>query len=117
MLEECTNDCEYLDVRVKEDRIVSHIFAVFRPTWYQVWPGTDMTVFGAVGYTIDGEKAPISFGGDEEGGSGSFGVEFLINQKWTATGRYNVFFGPSTAGIGGLLKDRDNVSLTLKRTF
>jgi hypothetical protein len=31
--------------------------------------------------------------------------------------RYNAFFGPVAAGIGGLLTDRDNVSITAKRTF
>jgi hypothetical protein len=71
----------------------------------------------SIGYTIDGEKAPISFGGDEEGGSGSIGVSVDINQLWKITAAYNTRFGPAKAGLGGLFKDRDNVSLTVKRTW
>ncbi len=117
MLDDCTENCELLDFRVYEDRVVSTIAAVFRPTWYQVRPGWDLTLPMAVSYTIDGEKSPFTFGGDEERGSGSIGVELSIDQKWTVDARYNAFFGPVNAGIGGLLKDRDNISMTVKRTF
>jgi hypothetical protein len=71
----------------------------------------------SVSYTIDGEKSPFTFGGDKGRGSASIGAELLIDQAWTARVQYNAFFGPVSAGLGGLLKDRDNVSLTLKRTF
>jgi len=70
-----------------------------------------------VSYTIDGEKSPFTFGGDEERGNGSIGAELVINEVWNLTARYNTYFGPVAAGIGGLLKDRDNISLTIKRTF
>lgn len=117
MLDECNANCAFADQRLIEGRIVSGVGGVFRPTWFQVWPGTDMTVPIAVSYTIDGEKAPIAFGGDEEGGNASIGVEFDIDQRYLVSARYNAFFGPATAGIGGLLKDRDNVSITAKVTF
>ena len=117
MLEDCTESCELLDVRVKEDRVVSAIGGVFKPTWYQVYPGWDLSAPMSVSYTIDGEKSPFTFGGDEERGSGSLGLELSIDQTWTVNARYNVFFGPVAAGIGGLLKDRDNVSMTIKATF
>jgi hypothetical protein len=117
MLEDCSENCEYLDHRIKEDRVVSNIGIVFKPTWFQVWPGTDLSVPFTLSYTIDGEKAPIGFGGDEENGNASLGLEFDINQTWLATLKYNNFFGPVAAGLGGLLKDRDNVSFTVKRTF
>jgi hypothetical protein len=71
----------------------------------------------SVNYQIDGEKSPFTFGGDEEGGSASIGAELLVNQSWTIRADYNMRFGPVLAGIGGLLKDRDNISLTVKRTF
>jgi hypothetical protein len=116
-LDSCNDNCQLLDERVSEDRVVSQIAAVFRPTWYQVRPGWDLTIPMSVNYTIDGEKSPLSFGGDEEGGSASFGAEVNIDQKWIARAAYNIRFGPVRAGIGGLLKDRDNVSFTLKRTF
>ena len=68
-------------------------------------------------YTIDGEKSPFTFGGDEERGTASIGAEFLIDEVWIVNAKYNTFFGPVNAGIGGLLKDRDNISMTVKRTF
>ena len=80
-------------------------------------PGWDLSMIASISYTIDGEKSPFTFGGDEERGSGSIGFELSVDQKWTVDARYNSFFGPVYAGIGGLLKDRDNVSVTFKRTF
>lgn len=117
MLDECNSDCEWLDYRVKENRVVSTIGGVFKPTWYQVYPGWDLSMPVSVSYTVDGEKSPFTFGGDEERGSGSIGLELSIDQKWTVDARYNTYFGPADAGIGGLLKDRDNISITAKRTF
>jgi hypothetical protein len=117
MMDDCTKDCELIDTDVNEERVVTNVAGVFSPTWYQVWPGTDLTIPMSISYTIDGEKSPFTFGGDEERGSGSIGVELLIDQKWTVRGQYNTYFGPVNAGIGGLLKDRDNLSFTVKRTF
>lgn len=117
MLDDCTANCELLDQRVYEGRVVSTIGVVFRPTWYQVLPGWDLTLPVAINYTIDGEKSPFTFGGDEERGTASIGAEVSINETWRVNAAYNLFYGPAQAGIGGLLKDRDNVSLTVKRTF
>lgn len=117
MLDECNEHCELLDERVYENRVVSQVAAVFRPTWYQVRSGWDLTLPMSVSYTIDGEKSPLSFGGDEEGGAASIGAELNINQVWLLTAAYNARFGPVLAGVGGLLKDRDNIYFTLKRTF
>ncbi len=125
MLDKCTEGCSegasgdvsLLDYRVYEDRVVSTVGGVFKPTWYQVYPGWDLSAIASISYTIDGEKSPFTFGGDEERGSGSLGLELSIDQKWTVDMRYNAFFGPVAAGIGGLLTDRDNVSITAKRTF
>jgi hypothetical protein len=117
MLTDCTEHCQLLDNAVREDRAFTTVAGIFRPTWYQVLPGWDVTVPMSVSYSIEGNKSPYTFGGDEERGSGSIGVEALIDQQWTVTARYNTFFGPVNAGIGGLLKDRDNISMTVKRTF
>ena len=117
MLDSCNENCELLDVRVSEDRVISQVAGIFVPTWYQVRPGWDMSIPMAVNYTIDGEKAPYSFAGDEEAGSASIGVRVDIDQLWKVDLAYNVRYGPVLAGIGGLLKDRDNVSLTVKRTW
>ena len=117
MLDSCTRNCQLLDSRVNEQRVVSQIAGVFLPTWYQVRPGWDLSLPLSFSYTIDGEKSPLSFGGDEEGGSASVGLRLNIDQKWIVSAAYNARFGPVLAGVGGLLKDRDNVSFTVKRTF
>ncbi len=117
MLDECNEHCELLDNKVSENRVVSAVSGVFKPTWFQVYPGWDLSIPMSVSYTIDGEKSPFTFGGDEERGNGSIGAELLINQAWTINAKYNTFFGPVNAGIGGLLKDRDNISMTIKRTW
>jgi hypothetical protein len=114
-----TNDenAQFLNPIIHEDRVVSAVSAVFRPTWYQVFPGWDMTLPMSVSYTIDGEQSPLSNGGNEEVGNASVGVEFGINETWNVSAKYNAFFGPAANGVAGLLKDRDNVSFTVKRTF
>ncbi len=118
MLDECTENCQLLDDEVEEEEVVATVEGVFKPTWYQVRPGWDLSVPMSISYTLNGStKSPFTFGGDEERGNGSVGVEVLINEIWTVNAKYNVFFGPARAGIGGLLKDRDNISLTVKRTF
>jgi hypothetical protein len=117
MLKNCNENCDLLDTRISEDRVISQIAAVFRPKWFQVRAGWDLSLPMTVSYTIDGEKSPINFGGDEEGGSASVGVQLDIDQKWLATFTYSNRFGPVLAGTGGLLKDRDNIAFTVKRTF
>ncbi|MCV6613850.1 MAG: DUF1302 family protein, partial [Cellvibrionaceae bacterium] len=67
-------------------------------------------------YTFNG-KSPFTFGGDGERGNASVGVSFNIEETWNLSAKYNMFFGPANAGIGGLLKDRDNIAITIKRTF
>ena len=108
---------EKASVFIHEDRWNSHIAAVFRPTWYQVFPGWDLTVPMSVSYQIDGEQSPSSSGGTEEVGNGSIGVKFLVNEVWDLTAQYNVYFGPQGNGSEAFIKDRDNIALTVKRTF
>jgi len=103
-------------VSLEEGDSYAHIQVAFNPTWYQVFPGVDLTMRSSVGMGLHG-SSPIGFGGDEEVGSGSLGLEASVNQLWTADVRYNFFFGPVDNGIGGKFKDRDNVSFTIKRTF
>lgn len=117
MLDDCSENCQLLDPRVKENQVVSTVAGVFSPTWYQVYPGWDLSIPMSVSYTIDGNKSPFTFGGDEGRGTASLGANLSIDETWSFSAKYNVFFGPVSAGIGGLLKDRDNVSFTLKRTF
>ena len=107
----------FAEPRIHEDRVVTSVGAVFSPTWYQVFPNWDLSVPVSVSYTIDGEYAPLSATGYEEIGNASIGIEFLIEEVWILTTRYNNFFGPVENGTPGLLKDRDNIAVTLKRTW
>jgi hypothetical protein len=116
-LDECNKNCDLMDVDIHENRVNSHIAGIFRPTWYQMFPGWDMTIPMSVSYTIDGDQAPLAFAGQKTAGSASIGVEFLVNQNWTVNAKYNSFFGGINRGLGALNKDRDNVSMTIKRTF
>jgi hypothetical protein len=102
---------------IKEDRWTSHVGIVFRPTWYQVRAGWDLTLPMSISYTIDGEQTPNSAGGNEEVGNGSLGIEFLVNEAWRMSAKYNFYFGPQGNGTAAYIKDRDNISLTIKRTF
>jgi hypothetical protein len=108
---------EKANANIHEDRWNSHIAAVFKPTWYQVRSGWDLSLPMSVSYQIDGDQAPSSGGGTGEVGNGSLGVELLINEMWIIKAAYNVYYGPQGNGSAAYIKDRDNVALTLKRTF
>jgi hypothetical protein len=70
-----------------------------------------------ISYTIQGKQAPNSAGGNEKVGNGSMGVSVDVDQTWSMALAYNVFFGPQENGTAAFIKDRDNISLTVKRTF
>ena len=118
MLDDCKENCHVLDPRIREDLWTTNVAFVFRPTWYQVLPGWDLTVPISWNHMFGNRKKGLfTFAGDGEGGSASIGAELSIDQTWTFNASYNTRYGPVNAGIGGLLKDRDNVSFTLRRTF
>ena len=62
-------------------------------------------------------QAHTAGGGNQEVGNGSVGLVVDINQAWNVALKYNIFFGPQKHGPAAYIKDRDNVSLTVKRTF
>ena len=108
---------QFANPLIHKNRHTSQIAAVFRPTWYQVFPGWDMTLPASISYGIDGEQPPQGSVVHEELGNGSVGVLFLVNEAWTYEARYNFYFGPTSNGTTGPLNDRDNISFTVKRTF
>ena len=108
---------QFANVQIHKNRVTSQVGAVFRPTWYQVFPGWDMTLPAAISYGFDGEQPPQGTVVHEELGNGSVGVEFLVDQVWTLDTKYNFYFGPSINGTTGPLNDRNFISLTAKRTF
>lgn len=101
---------------VHKNRVLSTIAMSFAPQWYQVLPSLDVRLPFTVSYGIDGQT-PISTGGNEGIGSGSLGVALEYAQVWNLDLRYNFYFGSQDNGPVGNLKDRDNISFTIKRTF
>lgn len=108
---------QFANAWIREGRVTTQIAAVFRPSWYQVFPGWDLTLPMSVSYGIDGEQPPQSVVVHEELGNASVGIEFNVQEKWNLQARYSAYFGPPINGTNGPLTDRDNVSFTVKRTF
>lgn len=102
---------------IKDDNLCSNFSGVFRPTWYQVRPGWDFSMLGSLSYTISCKQAPNSAGGNEKVGNGSVGMSVDIDQIWNVALNYNIYYGPQKNGTAAFIKDRDNVALTVKRTF
>lgn len=118
----------------------------FTPTWYQVFPGVDMTMPLSVNYGIDG-VSPVQGGGAKDTGTYSIGVGAQIYSKYFVDLKYVDAFGKASkcnnnltdgdkpnplqigeeytcyaggyasfSGAGGT-EDRGAVYLTLKTTF
>jgi hypothetical protein len=96
------------------------------PTWFQVFPGVDLTAPLSWSQGISGNAA-VTSGGNKNAGSWSAGVGADIYQKYKVSLAYNGYFGDysTTAtgamdvpnGVNAALKDRGWVSLTFKTTF
>lgn len=112
-----TDNKELLHPSVQKHEITGTIAANFAPVWFQVSPGLDLRTPITIAYTYTGDAPPIAFGGTKKYGSGSAGVRLDYQQTWRADLKYNYNFGPREPAIAGNVKDRGNVSLTIKRTF
>ena len=99
---------------------------LFKPTWYQVFPGVDMSMPSVLMVGLKG-NSPVLFGGYQGYGSYSIGLSAEVKNQYTATLAYNGYLAKHastlnaqgnvvTNGIGALW-DRGWVSLTLKATF
>lgn len=64
----------------------------FTPTWYQVFPGIDMTLPMSLNYGIDG-VSPVVAGGAEDTGNYSVGVGAAIHSKYFVDLKYVDAFG------------------------
>jgi hypothetical protein len=112
------NDNEELaNVFIREDKWCSTIAGRFNPTWYQVRPGWDLSAPATFSMGTSCRQATTAGGGNQDVGNGSIGLAVDINQRWNVALNYNVFFGPQEYGPAAYIKDRDNLSLTVKRTF
>lgn len=103
------------------------IFLNYEPVYRQVLPGLDISVPMGVTYAPIGNDAAgvfINQTGDD-GGSANVGLSFTYLDVWRAGVQYTRFLGPTGVTIDGAgqqhydqpLKDRDFVSINLRRTF
>jgi hypothetical protein len=102
--------------------------ATFTPTWFQVFPGADITMPLTWTQGLSGTAATL-FGGNKNTGNWSAGVGAIIYQKYLINLSYIGYFGNYStaggascvqncfAGTNAALSDRGWVSLTFKTTF
>ncbi len=111
------------------DKATSTYFGLavnFTPTWYQVFPGVDLTLPLTWSGGISGTAATL-FGGNKDAGNWSAGVGATIDHKYLVNLSYIGYYGKhdtdatgaATAFAGPFagLSDRGWVSLTFKTTF
>jgi hypothetical protein len=101
--------------------------ANFTPTWFQVFPGVDLSAPLSWSQGLSGNAA-VLLGGNKNAGNWSAGVGFDIYQKYRVDLKYNGYYGNyalTTTGSRDILpngslaalSDRGWVSLTFKTTF
>lgn len=99
--------------------------AAFTPTWFQVFPGVDLSAPLNFSIGLMG-NAPTVFGGNEDAGNYSVGLSADIQQKYRVDLKYIDYMGrykdngqmvTAVNGLTTYLKDRGFISLTLKTTF
>ncbi|MEJ8850874.1 DUF1302 domain-containing protein [Variovorax rhizosphaerae] len=98
----------------------------FTPTWFQVFPGVDLSMPMTYAVGLSGNAATI-FGGNQGNGNYSVGLGVDVQQKYRFDLKYIDYVGhyrstngtavTSQNGFTTLLKDRGFVSLTFKTTF
>ena len=97
----------------------------FTPTWYQVFPGVDLSAPLSYAVGLHGNSALV-FGGNEGLGNYTVGVSADVQQKYRFDLKYIDYVGrykdngsavTATNGLTTYLKDRGFVSLTFKTTF
>jgi len=115
------------------DKVTRNFFGLainFTPTWFQVFPGVDMSAPMTWSQGISGNAA-VLLGGNEDAGNYSVGVAFDVYQKYRFDLKYNGYYGnyATTApgfkgypgvlpnGVNAAISDRGWISLTFKTTF
>jgi hypothetical protein len=97
----------------------------FTPTWFQVWPGVDLSAPVTYAVGLSG-NAPTVFGGNERLGNYTIGISADVQQKYRIDLKYIDFVGryrdngtvvTSQNGFTTFLRDRGFASLTFRTTF
>jgi Protein of unknown function (DUF1302) len=99
--------------------------SAFTPTWFQVFPGVDLSAPLTFAIGLYG-NAPTVFGGNQANGNYTLGISANIFQKYLVDLKYIDWVGrykdngtavTSVNGLTTYLTDRGFISLTLKTTF
>jgi hypothetical protein len=111
------------------DKPTSNYFGLamsFTPTWFQVFPSVDLAMPISWNQGISGNAA-TTFGGSENAGSWSVGLNATIRQIYLVNLSYIRYFGNYSTdatgaattfnGSSAAISDRGWVSLTFKTTF
>jgi hypothetical protein len=111
------------------DAVTSHAFGAavnFTPTWYQIFPGMDLSMPMSYSRGLSGNSA-LNSAIEENNGSWSIALSLDVYQKYKFNLTYAGYFGDITEDSSGgidkwngtttLLKDRDTLSFTFKTTF
>lgn len=107
------------------DRDAVNIRMIYEPTYRQAFPGVDLSVPIGLGYGIGNSSAVGSaFLGDQVGDI-SIGVNVAYLDAWRLAANFTHYFGPEGTFLDAAnhtsfkqaLKDRDFVSLSIRRTF
>lgn len=102
--------------------------AVYTPTYRQASPGLDINIPIGIGYFPKGRSSVLSSFGPDKGGDLSVGVSGEYLSVWNFGVNYSHFYGAggnatATRGAASIftyrqnMKDRDFISLTVRRTF
>lgn len=118
----CRKNCAALDPSVTRNAWAMR--AVFTPSYRQVLPGVDLDVPIGIGWVPSGSRSAIT-PGPSNSGDITLGLNALYVGLWRFNLAYTRYFGPAgpfTNSAGQYtylqsLKDRDFVSLSVRRTF
>lgn len=119
----CTKHCSAMDPSASREAVAIRV--VLTPTYRQMLPGLDVSVPIGLGYVPGGSRNPISPGPGNGSGNVTLGVNAVYENAWQFNVSYTNYFGPAgsfTTNQGQYtyrqsLKDRDFVSLSVRRTF
>lgn len=112
-------------------RSATAIQAIYSPSYRQILPGLDISVPIGLRYALDGRSAITAW--DARGnGSATLGVEGTYLGVWQFTATYTRFLGnpvpfveyapllkggPAIFSTGNPMADRNNIALSVRRTF
>ena len=94
------------------------------PTYFEVFPNTDLTPTLSAAYSPKG-RSPSAYVGVDRGGDISLGVDAVYMTTWKAGLSYTHYYGKAAGFLNAAftntfqqnMKDRDFVSFTITRTF